>query len=154
MRSRAVHWFLFPVLAGLLTVIRLHDHPWSAIWQTTLINMGFLAVQLFIVTLYFSLKNKKWVNITQQLLGWGDVLFLLNITVYLSALNFLFFYIVSLTAVLLLWLSWQVVSSKKNKYIPLAGFQSLIFILFLAGDWWYWSFNMTEDAWLLNLISK
>jgi len=153
-RSRAVHWFLFPVLAGLLTIIRLYDHPWFAIWQVASINMGFLAVQLLILTVYFSLKNKKWINITRQLLGWGDVLLLICLTVYLSALNFLFFYMVSLTGVLLLWLGWQGVSPKKSKYIPLAGFQSLIFILFLASDWWYWSFDLTDDAWLLNLISK
>jgi len=154
MRSRSVYWFLFPLLVLLLLTIRLQHQTLSALYQPVLINMGFLTLQLLILSIYFSLKNKKWINITNQLLGLGDVLFLLSITFYLSVLNFLFFYMISLTGVLLLWLSWQALSAKKNKYIPLAGFQSLIFILFLASDWWCWSFDLTDDAWLLHLIIK
>jgi hypothetical protein len=116
--------------------------------------MSFIGMQLVILTLYFSVKNKKWINITSGLLGLGDILFLLSIAVYLSVLNFLFFYITSLIAVLFTWLIWQRVSAKKNKYIPLAGLQSLMAILFLLGDWWLRFFDLTNDAWLLNLVAK
>ena len=92
--------------------------------------------------------------ITTNLLGWGDILFLLSISFYLSVLNFLFFYIVSLVGALLIWVTWQAVSKEKNKQIPLAGLQALIFTVFLAGDWWFNSFTLTDDAWLLHLIIK
>ncbi|MDB5134663.1 MAG: hypothetical protein JWP37_1266 [Mucilaginibacter sp.] len=153
-RSRSVYWVLFPLLTGLLILIRIRHQGFFQFWQPALINLGFVIVQLFILTIYFSIKNKKWINVTSQLLGWGDILFLLSIAVYLSVLNFLFFYITSLVGILALWLTWQVVSAKKNKYIPLAGLQSLIFIVFLASDWWYRSFDLTDDTWLLNLITK
>jgi formate hydrogenlyase subunit 3/multisubunit Na+/H+ antiporter MnhD subunit len=154
MRSRSVYWFLFPLLTGLLILIRIRHHGLFQFWQPALINLGFVIAQLFILTIYFSMKNKKWINVTSQLLGWGDVLFLLSIAFYLSVLNFLFFYISSLIGILALWLTWQLVSAKKNKYIPLAGLQSLIFIVFLASDWWCLSFDLTDDTWLLNLITK
>jgi hypothetical protein len=154
-RSRSVYWFLFPLLTITLLFIRF-QHPviLAELRQSVLINIGFFFIQLFILTIYFSIKNKKWINISQNLLGLGDILFLLSITFYLSVLNFLFFYITSLGGVLLLWLIWQAISSKKNEFIPLAGFQALIFIVFLAGDWWYKSFNLTNDTWLLHLITK
>jgi len=154
-KGRAVHWTLFPLLAIVLLGIRFLQHFFlPELKQSILINIGFIAMQLIILTIYFSIKNRKWVNITTELLGLGDILFLLSIALYLSALNFLFFYMVSLIGVLLLWLIWQSVSVIKNKYIPLAGFQSLIFIVFLAGDWWLRLFNTTDDNWLLHLIIK
>jgi hypothetical protein len=116
--------------------------------------MGFIGMQLAILTVYFSIRNKRWTNITAGLLGLGDILFILSIAFYLSTLNFLFFYIISLIAVLLIWLIWQRLSAKKNKYIPLAGLQSLVAILFLLGDWWLQYFDLTNDTWLLNLIAR
>jgi hypothetical protein len=155
LKSRAVYWFLFPSLSVLLIALRFQHSFFRTEWEKAiLINIGFIVLQLFFLTLYFSVRNRKWVNITTGLLGLGDILFLLSIAFYLSVLNFLFFYIASLTGVSVFWLIWQGVSVKKYKYIPLAGFQSLILMLFLACDWWMWSFDLTNDTWLLNLIAK
>jgi hypothetical protein len=155
LRSRSVYWFLFPVLTISFILLNLLQHRLSAEnWQPVFINLGFLFLQFLLVSLYFSVKNKKWVIITTSLLGWGDILFLVSIAFYLSVLNFLFFYIVSLIAVLTIWLLWQFVSKEKNKQIPLAGLQALIFTVFLASDWWLKSFDLTNDAWLLHLITK
>ena len=155
MKSRSVYWILFPLLTAVLLYIEYKgDTILINSIQSTLINLGFLIFQLVVLTIYFSIKNKALVNITESLLGWGDILLLISISVYLSVLNFLFFYIVSLVVTLLIWVCWGMFSSKKIKYIPLAGFQSLIFILFLASDWWLRIFDLTNDGWLLNLISK
>jgi hypothetical protein len=155
LKNRAVYWFLFPLLAVLLIALHFkHPFYWPEWEKSILINVGFITVQLLFLTLYFSLKNKKCVNITTTLLGLGDILFLSSIAFYLSVLNFLLFYITSLIGVLVLWLIWQGISLNKNKYIPLAGFQSLIFMLFLACDWWLWSIDLTSDTGLLNLIAK
>jgi hypothetical protein len=155
LKSRAVYWFLFPSLVILLAYLRFqHSFSWPDWEKSVSINIGFIALQLLFLTLYFSVRNKKLINITNELLGLGDILFLLSISFYLSVLNFLFFYIISLIGALLIWLTWQSLSTKKNKYIPLAGFQSLIFMLFLACDWWLRSFDLTNDTWLLNLIAK
>lgn len=111
-------------------------------------------MQFLLVSAYFSLKNRCWVNITAELLGWGDILLLLSITFYLSVLNFLFFYLVSLAMSLTAWLIWKIVSKRENKQIPLAGFQAICLFVFLMSDWYWLHFNAADDTWLLNLIHK
>ncbi len=152
--SRSVYWFLFPLFSISLVVVRTMQHPFSAIWPPVLINLGFLGLQLLLLSLYFSLKEKKIVNVTSHLLGMGDVLFLCSIAFYCTVLNYVFFYIASLLMVLSFWQIFQWVCSRKDKHIPLAGLQSLLFALFLASGWWMKFFDLTDDAWLLNLINK
>lgn len=152
--SRSVYWFLFPVLSICLVIVRIQSQSLTELWQPALINIGFVTLQLLLLTLYFSFKNRRWINITAQLLGLGDVLFLLSIAFYLSVLNYLFFYITSLTAVLSFWLIFQRVTAKKSDHIPLAGLQGLIFGVFLAGEWRFGLFDLTDDTWLFHLITK
>jgi hypothetical protein len=154
-RSKSVYWVFFPVLTVLFILLHIvQHHSFVQTWQLVLINSSFLIIQFLVVSAYFSIKNKRWINITDGLLGWGDILLLLSVAFYLSVLNFLLFYISSLIVSLLIWLLWQIVSKEKNKHIPLAGFQSLIFTVFLAGDWWFKCFDLTNDSWLLYLITK
>jgi hypothetical protein len=153
--SRSVYWIVFPVLTILLIVARVVLHQsLPEIWQSVLINCGFLAAQLLLVSAWFSFKQGRWVNIMSHLLGWGDVLFLLCITFYLSVLNFLAFYIVSLMGVLAFWLVGQMLISKKNRHIPLAGFQAILFAVFLINSWWLMPIDLMNDDWLLHFIIK
>lgn len=150
---RAVHWIAFPLLAiGLLYLHVPEHHNFAIVFQQTVNNICFLVLVLAVLTLYFYFKKGRFINITDGLIGWGDVLFQLVIAVYLSVLNYIFFYIASMPVVLLMWILWQSVTKNKNKYIPLAGFQSLLFIVFLAGDWWYFHINITDDYWLLRYL--
>lgn len=154
-KERAIFWFLFPVLIGLLVADRFLQHQDIAeMWQPVAINVGFLIVLLLLVSAWFSLKIGRWVNISNRLLGWGDMLFLLSIAFYLSVLNFQFFYVCSLVMVLLVWIIWQQFSKIKDKQIPLAGLQAIIFSVFLASDWWYTHINITNDDWLLRILMK
>lgn len=154
-RSRSVYWIAFPLLAASLVLLRyLQVRSVAATWQPALFNLGFVLLQLLLVTIYFSVKNKKWININEQMLGGGDILFILCICFYLSFLNFLFFYILSLLAILLSWFIWQLIRMNQQKNIPLAGLQAFLFALILSGDWWGKFYSVTNDGWLLNLISK
>lgn len=153
-QSRSVYWFLFPFLAGALFILQLQSKVLSDAWEPMVINISFLALQVFMLTIYFSIKSKKWVDVTQTLLGWGDILFLLSTAFYLSVLNYLFFYIASLLIVLSFWLIRNGGAKNKMEHIPLAGLQALIFALLLAGNWWVACFDLTNDAWLLRLITK
>jgi len=75
--------------------------------------------------------------ITDDLIGWGDILFLVVIVVYLPFVNYVIFYICSLIAVLLIWLIWQSVADVKSKFIPLAGLQSILLAVYLFFSWVY-----------------
>jgi hypothetical protein len=155
LRSRSVYWVLFPLLAALFVASGLWEHrSWTDLLQPAMFNCMFLAVQLLLVSAYFSLKNSKWINIFAGLLGWGDVLLLLSMAFYFSVLNFLCVYVASLILALLLWLSWQRVAGKKDKQLPLAGLQAMIFSVFLTADWYSLHLRLTDDTWLLNLLHR
>jgi len=156
LRVRSVYWFLFPVLLLLLLTEDLFKkhRSFEDIGQTGLISCSFLLLQFLILSLYFSLKNRHWINITKELLGWGDILLLLCVAFYLSVFSFLFFYIVSLIGSLLVWVIWQVFVRCKNKHIPLAGLQAVCLSVLLMLDWYWLHLNLTDDAWVLNLIHR
>ncbi|WP_295673718.1 hypothetical protein [uncultured Mucilaginibacter sp.] len=155
LKSRYVYWILFPALLILFFATSLLQHrSFSEILQPAAMNLSFLVMQFLLVSAYFSLKNRRWVNITAELLGWGDILLLLSIAFYFSVLNFLFFYIISLVVSVIAWLSWKLMSKGKNTQIPLAGFQAICLVVFLMSDWYWLHFNTADDTWLLNLIHK
>ena len=155
LRSRSVYWLAFPVLIGLLLIFRYQSgYTLRSLTSPLIVNVAFLVLQFGLLTAYFSLKNKKLINVTAELLGWGDLLFLLSISVYLSALNFLVFYILSLVLILTGWLAWQFFSKNKSQTVPLAGLQALLLTGALAAGWWVTGFNLADDTWLLNLMMK
>jgi hypothetical protein len=153
LKSRSVYWFWFPLLMVLFIAAAygLHHKPMNEILASSLTNMGFILLQLLLVSLYFSIKNKRLINITKDLLGWGDVLFLLSIAFYLSLLNYILFYIFSLLAVLLLWLI-SLLFHKKHEQIPLAGLQAILFIVCLGMDWLGPQRDLTNDYWLTHYL--
>ena len=152
--SRSVYWILFPLLGILYFSLRLSNQSVMSIFQSGAINIGFLAIQLLCVSAYFIIKSRRLINITNQLLGWGDILFLISTAVYLSVFNFLFFYIASLICILFFWLNWQLLVNIKNKYIPLAGLQAIILFIALIADWWFVHIDLTSDYWLLKFVAK
>jgi hypothetical protein len=129
LRYRAVTWWCFPVLFLLLSVDAWQNSHWKAWFQMLLINIGFVSIQLALVSLYFSAKHRKWVLLTNGFLGLGDVLFFLCFCGAMVTPFFVVFYIVSLIGSL--FLAILIPSIRKNG-IPLAGLQALFLILVLV----------------------
>jgi hypothetical protein len=153
MRSRSVHWFWFPMLAIVLIALRCDEaQAASEIMATTAFNIAFLIIQMLLVTLYFSIKQQKLINITEGLLGWGDILFVLSIAFYFSFLNFIVFYVISLVVVLISWLTY-IRLVKNEQHIPLAGLQSVLFTLLLIVGCFNRTINLTNDDLLIKLIN-
>lgn len=153
-KSRSVYWFWFPVLICLFVIKNYFENGQAQINQkeNILINLAFLFVQLLLVSLYFAIKHRQWVNITRDLLGWGDVLLLISIAFYLSPLNYIVFYVLSLILICSSWVIITLLFKKINKQIPLAGLQSVILIVFLVADWLLPSIDLTNDNWLLHYL--
>lgn len=152
LKSRSVYWFWFPLLAMLLAMLRLRTQPIYEVLHSLMANWAFVAVQLLFVSLYFSIKNGRITNITNSLLGWGDILFLLTAATYLSTLNYVLFYVLSLMAVVLLWLPFLLLLRKKHGQIPLAGLQSLLFVVCLVADWSLPRIDLMHDDWLMRYL--
>lgn len=143
--SRSVHWFLFPLLGLLFFFYRISIHPFADAWPAVLVNNAFLLMQLLLVSAWFSLKRKSWINLTDELLGWGDILFLCCAACYFSVLNFFCFYILSLGIIILAWAIWQRIAKQKDHHIPLAGWQALLLAAVLITDWWLPNIDLTSD---------
>lgn len=95
------------------------------------LNIGFILVQLLLLSLYFSIKNRCWTNIADTLLGWGDIVFFFLLCLMLPTLHLIWFYTLSLFAVLVGFLIYKGLTKSTIKTIPLAGGLSICLIIYL-----------------------
>jgi hypothetical protein len=105
------------------------------LWRIWLVNGLFFGLQLLVLTLYFSIKNKQLVNITNRQLGLGDILFFLPLSGFFSLFKLLPFLLITLVfsiiAVLLL--------PKHQQNIPLAGLLAIGMLIVLGLEWFGWT---------------
>jgi len=151
MRYRAVYWICFPVLIALLSIWKVQCTSLNVIITDALYGLLFLGFQLFLLWGYIFFKHKRPVNIMDHYLGLGDVLFLLALVFYLSPVNYVIFYIVSLVMVLLYAVVQLTVFKRKDLKIPLAGLQALLFMLLLVLSVINRDLQFYSDFWVWNL---
>lgn len=120
-----------------------------AVVKNALINGAFIGLQLLGVSLYFSIKAKRLINITSEQIGWGDILFFLPLTCLLGFEWFVFFYISSLILILIFYLILKMTFVLKNETIPLAGGQALCLIVLGLAKWLI-GFNLYGKLTLLS----
>jgi hypothetical protein len=158
LRFRAVYWFLFPVLLLSFVVLNMSagGQGLQLIAKTSLINIGFLSVQLIGLNIYFSFKMGGWRNVAGGLLGWGDILLLYTVAFALPVISFIFFYVASLIFALVCWAVYNMFCSdeKKSKNIPLAGLQAFFLAVVLSINWWLLPMNILNDDWLIYYIRQ
>ncbi|TCC97713.1 hypothetical protein EZ444_07295 [Pedobacter hiemivivus] len=146
---RAVYWLCFPVLAAVMFMSKYNLKGLQEAFINATYGISFLMVQLLILWSYFSIKNKKVINLTNDYLGWGDVLFLAAIPFYLSPVNYILFYVISLIAVLLYTIVVASLKGKTNNpHIPLAGLQAGLLVLVMLVDFVSPKFMLYDDSWL------
>lgn len=151
--SRSVYWFTFPLLTGLFITLHILIKQPATTWLLMCLkNIAFLGFQFLLVWLYFSLKAKRFINVTNTMIGWGDILFLVSLAFYFSLLNFIVFYIGSLVLALLIALVGSFYSSDKK--IPLAGLQALIFALFLTSARLFFHLDLMSDNYWLEYLMR
>ena len=83
LRYRGVSWYLFP-----LGLVLLHISTWSGrepgvFWLDMVLNTGFLAFQLALLTVYFAWKRVSFRQLWNEYMGIGDVLFFLMLAIVL-----------------------------------------------------------------------
>ena len=130
--GRTVHAILFPLVLLLSVAYSYQSLSVYEILYNVLVSGCFLIVQALALLIYFIVKHKRWVNLTNEYLGWGDVLFLLSILPFFSPIAYLIFYLASLILTIILVLLYRAISKNGLKFIPLAGIQSLMLIVVLT----------------------
>ncbi len=142
-KCRAVSVITLVLLGVGSCLIGLAKAPAYLFFWSSSINFFFLLTQFLCITFYFSIKERKVVNICKHYLGLGDVLFLLCLCALLPTDQFLFFYLSSLFVTLLFFCAFRLLTQKSSFTIPLAGVQALLLIIFL----------LLPEVWLLKAYS-
>ena len=107
---------------------------------TFTINSALMAFHFFLLQMYFSLRNKKWVKLTQGYIGWGDILFFVCMAGAMSVIWFSWTFLASLIFSLLVF-SLLMALDLIDKRIPLVT-GTAIFYLFFFWIAWYQSINL------------
>jgi hypothetical protein len=116
------------------------------------INLAFFLVQLILISAYFSIRHRCMINITTNYLGLGDILFLICISAYLSPLNYILFYVISLFAALCVALMQFLIQRKAAYKIPLAGLQAFFLAFTFLAEWNFKFFSLSDDSWLHSYL--
>ncbi|TRX33715.1 hypothetical protein FNW52_14910 [Flavobacterium sp. ZT3R18] len=127
---RAIH-VLLPILIFLSSylIVKLENNLSNKI---ILLNASFFLITLSILTIYMSLKNKRFLNPFQNYFGLGDLLFYITITPLFNLKNYILFFILSMLFAICLQFTLR--KKMKHNTVPLAGFSSLFLFIILAMD--------------------
>lgn len=123
-KSRAIDWYLpFLLMIGFFSyALENSNIPIGDYAVIIAINSGFLLVQMLVLTIYFSLKASRWVNIIDKFIGLGDILVLVSFSFIFSPGNFILFFTFSFfLAAFFTLIFTSVFGREKMRQIPLAG---------------------------------
>lgn len=148
-REISIVWFL---ALSFITVILAFIRPIPSFWTQIGINICFIILQLLLLSVYFSLKSKRWIWITDELIGSGDLVFLGILGFFFPFLNYLVFYLTSLIFTLAVSGLFMVFSKRKTVKLPLAGLQALL-LFFLIIVSFVLQMDIRSDDWVLNYIT-
>jgi len=133
-RHRQVHvlWFILLIVAILL-------ESFGVTGQTEhlnhfLTNLLFIIVQWLGITLFFTLKTKKLVNVMDRYIGWGDAVLLFAFALLLPPLSFALFMILSYVLVLIISLIRLSLNRSKPYPVPLAGWLGIFMMVLISLD--------------------
>jgi hypothetical protein len=152
-RERSFSVFLIIGLLPLFIGYNLLSISFEQFSRHIIFNLVFTMLNLLVLTIYFSIKNRRLVNIADTYLGWGDILLFLLMSFLLSPVNYLsFFFIIPFLIISFVIIS-RLFSYRAGKEIPLAGIQSaglsVLFCITLISD----SVKLNNDEWILSIVS-
>lgn len=142
-KFREVSFILFPILFLIIAYFTSVLKPFEMIIEDMLMIIGFLIIQVAIITLYLLIKFQKALNPFAGFIGTGDLLFWLAIAPLFSFANFLLFFVSSLSFSSLIFTTFKGKlgsgSTSKARLVPLAGIQAAFLLLMLLLNHLFWN---------------
>lgn len=132
-KNRLVHLYWFLLLMIGLVGLHLSKSNWLNILYDASLNLIFLFVLFIFLFVYFSIKEKKLINLFNQHIGIGDLLFFLVISIYFTFPYYILFFTISLVFSLL-FLPIIFYFQGRSRDIPLAGLQAMVLIFWMLLD--------------------
>ncbi|HEX2394214.1 MAG TPA: hypothetical protein VHI78_02650, partial [Bacteroidales bacterium] len=75
-----MRWIWLPLIFVSMLIFTIMQTNIALAVHNIVLNSTFFLLQLLFVLVYFYFKNKSIRNFTTEIMGWGDILFLLAIT--------------------------------------------------------------------------
>jgi Flp pilus assembly protein protease CpaA len=152
LKNRLISWWLLPLLLLSLAFVSTSSSLSIRI-EYALVNLGFLLAQYLLLSLYFIVKHKKWINIADQFLGWGDIIFFMVLVVGFSPLHFILLFVSGLLFSILAFVIYKWIALIKQTSVPLAGLFSIYLLgLEIAAN--LQSYSFFEDDFIISKISN
>jgi len=147
-RHRAISWLLIPVLFFGFVFIALKTMEWDDYWRESLFNLCYILLVVVLLTVYLSLKNKKFVNIVNSFLGIADILFFAVLAVAFSPFNFEIFFLSSgiLTSVIY---GLLIYFKNVNPEVPLAGTMASMLLVVMILNFCLPNMNLHSDNFII-----
>jgi hypothetical protein len=146
--SRAVSVWCFLLLAICFVYHHISSSSLEQFALNVMVNVGFCVVQFLVLTIYFSIKNSQLVNITDNMLGLGDMVMLLVLCFVFTPLLFLVFFSTSMIMAVVTGLYFH----RKKQTIPLAGIQSVVLMVWIIIVNFIFSRSLYDDTWIFNAL--
>ncbi|HEY6162910.1 MAG TPA: hypothetical protein VI112_16895 [Bacteroidia bacterium] len=150
-KQRQIHWVLIPLLLLSILPSAFSQHSFLQTSKLFAINLGFLLLQLALLFVFFSVKNRTLPTIINTYIGLGDILLFLVLCAAFSPLNFLFFYSGSLLLSLAGYRLYRLIKADPDPTVPLAGTVSLCLVLAL-GLKYFFHYDFYDDSPILSLM--
>ena len=151
-KNREVSLIFFPVALVLVLWLGLQTLSVKEIAINFLINTALIVQELFLVWLYFFLKERQVKKFVNQKIGLGDLLFIPVLAGGFSIGQFNVFIVFSLIIILLFWVFYRMLFRTGSKIIPLAGGWAILYVLTLLIDRAFDLFSRYNDEIFMNII--
>ena len=135
-RLRAIHWLWIPALAALFVVQNADHLPTSALLFNLGFNLAFLLLQAIVLTIWFSMRERKFTNIIDRYIGLGDILFFVALAFAFEPVSFVLVFTVTLLFSLIGYGGFLLLRPHSNQQIPLAGLMAIpIAVIVIVSHW-------------------
>lgn len=131
-RYRAISWWTLPLLFIFMFLDGFKLLGLTSLLDNLLVNFSILIFELLLLTIYFSIKEKKLTNLFKSYLGLGDVLFFLAIIPVFHPFLYVVFQVVGLAIILCVALVYGLIKKDWSFKVPLAGILSIFLLIFLV----------------------
>jgi hypothetical protein len=153
-RHISIVWLVFFVVCTLIYQLNT-SISFSEFVVNSVINFLFILVHYIILTAYFSIKDKKIVDLKKKYLGAGDIFFLISVSFLFSPVNFICFFLLSLVFSLLFTAVGKLFMPGKLVTIPLAGLQALFLIFILIFTFFgNKKVDINNDQFMIKLLTE
>lgn len=122
-KNRAISSLLLFLFFAFSIVLSIEKEGISGLLRSFLVNFIFLAANFGFLLAYFGIKKRRFEQVVDKYVGFGDILFYPILAIWFSPTNFIVFYVCSLFVALIYYAIHRSVSKTIDPQIPLVGWR-------------------------------